>query len=261
MLISVIIITLNEEASIARTIDSIKNGAKLKNGRSIPIEIIVSDGGSKDNTLPIANRLANKIIVSKNPSRCSQLNQGARISEGDVLLFLHADTILPDGAIIRIVKKMQNPRYSGGGFEKDWSWNSNIQVSSFIKFSTWFWQSMGNWLVRVFYTFPGDNAIFIRNSIFKQLNGYRTLWICEDFDLMLRLKKYSKKNSYKLACIGFSVLTSTRRMEKYGFFKTVFLWFMIYFLWRFGMNPERIKVVFQNYSTIPETGSRKYLRF
>ena len=95
MLISVIIITLNEEKNLANSINSARNAAKFPSGSSLPIEIIVSDGGSKDQTRLIADNLADIVINTRFPSRPLQLNEGARISRGSILLFLHADTILP----------------------------------------------------------------------------------------------------------------------------------------------------------------------
>ena len=156
---------------------------------------------------------------------------------------------------------MRNYQIAGGGFKKKWNWNPSIQVSTFIKKAMWFWKSTGNWLVKTFKTFPGDNAIFIRKSIFEHLYGYRNLWICEDFDMMLRLKKFCKKKPCNITLIESSVLTSTRRIEKYGFFRTLFIWILIYFAWRFGMKPYRLRILFKSYSTLPQNESKSYIRF
>jgi cellulose synthase/poly-beta-1,6-N-acetylglucosamine synthase-like glycosyltransferase len=234
------------------------------------MEIIVSDGGSNDNTAEIAKKLADKVIIGPR-SRYKQLNSGGYASNGKFLLFLHADTNLPEAAILKICNKLKSKDLIGGAFKKNWNWKPDVKRTSFINFATWFWQSMGNWLVRSFKAFPGDNAIFVRREAFIAINGYAPLWICEDFDFIKRLKKYCKKNPIngttkkkvyqKLIIIDQAVLTSTRRFEKYGFFKIIYLWFLIYFFWRFGMSQEKLKSHFQNYSTIPEKGNNKFIRF
>jgi len=257
MLVSIIIITLNEIENLEKTIKAIKKATQMNLGYSIPVEIIVSDGGSKDGTIQAAKKLADRVIIGQ-PSRYQQLNEGAKIAKGDILFFLHADTILPENAFINLIHKMKNPSKIGGGFKKNWNWNPNIKRTKFLKLMNYLWEGMGNWLVRLLKLFPGDNAIFVRKSIFDELNGYKPLWICEDFDFSYRLKKYGKR---KVICIPSAVLTSTRRFEKHGFFKIVFLWFFIYWLWRLGMEPDRLKVRFNKYSTIPQKGKIDYMRF
>lgn len=257
MLISIIIITLNEIDNLEKTITTARQATQTNSGYSIPVEIIVSDGGSKDGTIEIAKKLADKVVVGL-PSRYQQLNEGAKLARGDILLFLHADTILPENAFISIMHNMKDTAKVGGGFMKNWNWNPNLKRTSFLKFINYLWERMGNWLVRLFKLFPGDNAIFVRKSIFEELNGFKPLWICEDFDFSCRLKKYRKR---KIICIPSAVLTSTRRFEKYGFIRVIMIWFFIYWLWRFGMSQDRLRVRFNMYSTIPERGNVDYLRF
>ncbi|TFG15179.1 MAG: glycosyltransferase [Promethearchaeota archaeon] len=257
MVISIIIITLNEIENIEKTIEMAKNSAKMSSGSVIPIEIIVSDGGSEDGTIEIAKELADKVVIGPR-GRYLQLNTGAKLAEADILLFLHADTLLPKGAILRIVHQLKDPNLIGGGFKKNWNWKPYVKRSSFLKFMNYFWEAMGNWLVRVFKSFPGDNAIFVRKNVFDEIKGFKPLWICEDFDFSRRLKKYGK---HRIIYFPFPVLTSTRRFEKYGFFKVVFMWHLIYFLWRLGMSANRLRVRFNKYSTVPEKGDKEYLRF
>jgi len=112
--------------------------------------------------------------------------------------------------------------------------------------------------VRLLRTFPGDNAIFVRKSIFKAINGFKPMWICEDFDFSYRLIKYGKK---RFVYIRSAVLTSTRRFEKYGFFYVVFTWMRIFWFWRFGLSQDSLKAKASQYNTVPEKGSKTYLRF
>jgi glycosyltransferase involved in cell wall biosynthesis len=243
MLVSIIIITLNEAEYIQKTIEKARFAAQFPSGNINSIEIIVSDGGSTDGTQEIAKKIADHLIVGPS-GRFRQLNKAAEFAKGDILLFLHADAILPKGAISQIFYRLQNPNIIGGGFKKYWNWNPKFERSPFLKFICFWWQGLGNWLVRLLRTFPGDNAIFVRKSIYQELNGYKPLWICEDLDFSRRLKKYGKK---RFIYIRSAVLTSTRRFEKSGFFSTILTWFSIYWLWRLGMSQWRLKTKFKNY--------------
>lgn len=257
MLVSIIIITLNEAENIEETIKSVRLSALFPSGIQAPIEIIVSDGGSTDDTLKIAQRIADRVISGPR-GRYLQLNSGAKNAHGDILLFLHADTILPENAIIQIINALKDPKIIGGAFKKYWNWNPVVKRSSFLKFVSFIWQKYDNWMVRLLRAFPGDNAIFVRKSIFKEINGYRPLWICEDLDFSDRLKKYGKKRS---TYIDSAVLTSTRRFERYGFFYVIFMWLRIFWFWRLGMSQKSLKARFNKYETMPEKGNKTYLRF
>lgn len=259
MLFSIIIITLNEQENIESTIRSVRDSAKIAN-YTLPIEIIVSDGGSDDGTLAIAKKMADKVVHSKK-GRYKQLNSGAKASNGEVLLFLHADTQLSKGLLVRLSVKMKDPRVVGGGFQKFWKWSKGVQLTSFMKFAFYIWENLGNLTVRLFKIFPGDNAIFVRRTIFERLGGFRPLWICEGFDLSLRLKRYCRKRRLKFIYMKPSIQTSNRRFEKYGFFNTLYKWFIIYFTWRLGMSSEKMKMRFSKYSNIPEKGEKKIMRF
>lgn len=270
LLVSIIIITLNEAENLELIIESSRNAALLNTGKSLPLEIIVSDGGSIDGTLELANTYADKVVHSQK-GRYMQLNAGAKASKGDIILFLHADMILPQGAILRIVKALQDPRVLGGAFKKQWNWSPDITISKFLSFAANFWQGFGNWLTHLIKEFPGDNAFFIRRKVFFQLNGFSPMWICEDFDLSRRLLKYSKKIEknffekirYKkrIAYIRSPVKSSTRRFETYGFFKSVYSWFKIYWLWRAGFSQDQLRNFVPKYDSVPQYTNKSILRF
>jgi glycosyltransferase involved in cell wall biosynthesis len=257
MLVSIIIITFNEAERIKKAIKNARLAARFLSGNEVPIEIIVSDGGSTDDTSEIAKETADKVIIGPR-GKSHQLNAGAKQANGDILVFLHADTILPKGAIIRILDKLQNLYTVGGCFKKYWNWTPGIKRSSLVKFANYYWQGLGNWLVCLLKTFPGDNIIFVRKSIYKELKGFQPLWICEDFDFSRRLKKYGKK---RIAYIRSPVLTSTRRYETYGYLYTIFLWFWIYWSWRFGSSQKRIKAIVSKNMSIAKKGIKKHLRY
>jgi len=270
VLTSIIIITLNEEENIESTIISAKKAAQTKSGKLLPIEIIISDGGSTDDTIEIAKKRADKVIHAPK-GRYKQLNAGAKGSTGDILLFLHADTILPKGAIVKILHTYKNPCVLGGGFKKVWNWSPNVKRTKFINILMYFWEGFGNWTVRFLKSFPGDNAIFVNRKIFEELGGFAPMWICEDFDFSLRLKKLCRKKTCnpqnnkqkksRIVCINSPVKTSTRRFEKYGFLKVLRLWFFIYWLWRLGMPSDRLKARFNKYAVEPEKVHKNFIRF
>jgi glycosyltransferase involved in cell wall biosynthesis len=248
MLVSIILISLNEAKFIKKTIESIRSASRYSSGKLENVEVILSDGGSEDETVEIVNKMVDKIVDSPK-GRYKQLNYGARQSKGDVLLFLHADTLLPRGSILSIMRLCKDPTIFGGGFMKSWQWISPFGLSSISRVIGKIWEILGNWLVFWFKTFPGDNAIFIRRDVFFKLGGYAPLLVCEDFDLMLRLKRYSRGNSGKLICLKTHAFTSARRLEKYGTIKTIKIWFLFYWLWRLGIQFSRLNNLYEHYSS------------
>lgn len=258
MKISVIIITLNEVNALERSVTAARVAAQWDSGRSVPIEIIVSDGGSVDGTLELAQQIADTIIQSPR-GRFRQLNAGANASTGDILLFLHADTILPPHAILRICHVMRDPMILGGGFTKIWQWNTLRKLPRLLALAIYLWEGFGNWTVTLIKTFPGDNAIFIRKQIFELMGGYAPLWICEDLDFIRRLSRVAKRvikqlpsranSSSPVVCINTPVWTSARRFEQFGFLRTLAAWVATYFWWRLQMPPARLIRSYERFFT------------
>lgn len=217
MKISVIIPVLNEalilESSLRR-ITAIKGD----------VEVIVVDGGSTDNSISIAGRFAR--VLSSPQGRSTQMNLGAKAASGDVLLFLHADTRLPEDAFSAIAETMTDPAVIGGRFK--------IRLDE----PGWQYRMVGagiNLRDRFFNGFTGDQAIFIRKHVFETLGGYRDIPLMEDLDLGRRMCRYGKAVRLPL-----TVVTSARRWKNNGVFKTILLMWALRLGYLLGRPPQQL---------------------
>ena len=187
-MISVIIPTLNEENTIKGCLERLKN-----------VEVIVVDGGSSDKTVEIAAKYVK--VVKCGEGRGKQMNFGAGISKGDVLLFLHADTKLPENWIDEVEETI-NEGYLGGVFKHSFDYNTNLlKFASFLvnlNFSSFSW---------------GDRGVFVSKDVFNKLNGYSEIPIMEDIEFVKRLKKFN------IVYLKSKIVTYARRFLKYGIFK------------------------------------------
>ncbi len=272
MRISVIIPTFNEEKKIQRTLTNIVEGAKIL-PKDYSCQIIVVDGNSQDATVIMAKKYTKHVFCIE-PGRAKQLNFGAKKSTGDVLFFLHADTILAQDALLRIIYSIEIKNTLGGTFKKKWAWPPDITLSPFAKLLNKGFRGFGNWLIRLFRVFPGDNGFFIQREIFFRLRGYKQMWICEDLDLAYRFRDYvgeqikDKENSSfgsslrkKIDVIQSYVQTSPRRFQKYGIFRMWTWWTQVFCRWRLGWSQRRLKDKFTNYERVAENSRRKYIKY
>jgi len=210
-MISVIIPTLNEESTIKNTL--------MKLDRSL--EIIVVDGGSNDRTVEIAKKYAK--VVGSEKNRGIQMNRGVEVATNKILLFLHADTKLPENWENE-VKETIKQGYSGGVFR-----HSFDKKTKMLKF--------GSFLVNLnFSSFSwGDRGIFVRKDMFDKLNGYKEIPIMEDIDFVKRLNKFGKIKYMKS-----KVVTSARRFLKKGVLKQLSLDFLLIFLYFLNISPYKL---------------------
>ncbi|AFZ22491.1 glycosyl transferase [Cylindrospermum stagnale PCC 7417] len=216
--ISIIIPTLNEAGNIK---DALANTQPSTN-----IEVIVVDGGSTDDTVKIAQSLGVKVISSPT-GRARQMNAGALVANGDILLFLHGDTRLPAGFDQMIRTALQQPKVVAGAFTLriDASrWGLRL-VESGVKWRSHFWQMP-----------YGDQAIFLTKKVFQQIGNFPELPIMEDFELIKRLKTFGK-----ITIIPVPVTTSARRWLQKGIFQTTLLNQIVIIAYLFGVSPERIR--------------------
>jgi hypothetical protein len=215
--ISIIIPVLNEASSIAGVIQQALTG---KN-----IEIIVSDGGSKDQTIEVINSLGVTMIQSL-PGRAQQMNQGAKQATGDILLFLHADTYLPDGFDDAIRQILTQPQTVAGAFQ--------LKISAHLQGIRWV-EKMVNLRSRLLQFPYGDQAIFLKSSTFWQIGGFPSLPIMEDFELIQQLRKQGR-----ITIASMAVLTSGRRWQHLGILKTTLLNQLIILGYFLGISPQQL---------------------
>jgi rSAM/selenodomain-associated transferase 2 len=198
MKISVIIPTLNEELNIEKALQSVRK-------QEGSYEIYVVDGGSTDNTVALAERYAP--VIKSNRGRATQMNAGARLCTGDILLFLHADTFLPDNAFREIRKRMKDYAVAGGSFYLAFDGDNFILKG--ISFITRF-------NFRLFHF--GDQCIFVRRNVFENLQGYKDLPIMEDYEFYKRLRGQGK-----VILLRMPVISSARRFIKKGILRQLLI--------------------------------------
>ena len=218
MKLSIIMPVYNEAENIIASL------RRLHDYRFMGHEVIVVDGGSRDNSFDCAVGLVDKLLMSK-PGRATQMNIGAEQATGDVLVFLHADTHLPEGANSLIVNALaQNHQW--GRF--------NVRLSGqHILFRVI--ETMMNWRSSVTGIATGDQAIFVRREAFEQAGAYPEIKLMEDIELSKKLKK-----SGKPACIKQPVTTSSRKWEQNGVLKTVLLMWQLRLLHFLGVSPDKL---------------------
>ena len=218
MNISVIVPVLNEEKSIAATLNALQALA--------PYEIIIADGGSSDRTWEVAAGYPVKIISSER-GRARQMNRGAREASGDVLLFLHADSRLPTSALNDIHAALSDARFLGGRFDVE------------IDGEHWLLPLVGRMISyrsRISKVGTGDQGIFVRRGVFERMQGFQDIPLMEDVAFCRALKRLGE-----VACLRSRVVTSARRWEVDGVWRTIMRMWTIKLLYFAGVPPARLK--------------------
>lgn len=217
MKLSVIIPALNEEANIERCIDSVK---KLN-----PAEILVVDGGSSDRTKEIALSKGVMVIQSEK-GRGTQMNRGASYAKGDILLFLHADSVFED----HITKELLDLKDYVAGFFRLRFDDRSLSVRLVEIFA--------NLRSRLLHLPYGDQALFIKKETFQRIGGFRDYPFLEDLDLVLRLRRIGR-----LKGISKDVIASSRRLKKGYLLSPVFVSLrnvLIAMLFKLGISPDSL---------------------
>jgi len=217
--LSVILPVLNEAAIITGAL------ARLQPLRGRGVEVIVADGGSRDDTLAAARPLAD--TVTRAPAgRASQMNAGADLAKGEVLLFLHADTELPDGADSLILDGLARTGTLWGRFDVRLS-GSHPMLRVV--------ERMMNWRSRVTGICTGDQAIFATREAFLRGGGYPEQQLMEDIAFSKRMKRLAQPLRLRQP-----VVTSSRRWEKNGVLGTILLMWWLRLRYFLGADPGEL---------------------
>jgi rSAM/selenodomain-associated transferase 2 len=221
MMISVIIPVLHEGERIHEILSSLKSAAS-----DVPYEVIVVDGNSSGSTIAhIVNSGAITLITPR--GRALQMNAGAAQARGSILLFLHADTLLPHNALPKIMEALSDSRFVGGSFDLG------------IQNRRWIFRVIGlaaSWKHRLTRVPYGDQAIFMRRSYFEDMGGYPEIPLMEDVELMKRVKQ----RKGRIIILPAAVATSSRKWETEGVSYTIVRNWIIQALYLFGMPAERL---------------------
>ncbi|MFW3146083.1 MAG: TIGR04283 family arsenosugar biosynthesis glycosyltransferase [Thermoplasmatota archaeon] len=219
--LSIIIPVLQEAENINGLIDHIRS---LPGGREA--EIIVADGEPDCGTLrAVVDRRVKK--VRSKPGRGMQMNRGASMARGDVLLFLHADTRLPGNGIGAIKSALADDDISGGAFTLDFD-----DVSPVIRMLLPF----HNLMRKLSRTPLGDQGIFIRRSAFRRIGGYSDIRLFEDMDLMKRIRKAG----LRIRILPEKAVTSGRRFNEGISFLVLMRNIVLVLLYHIGVDPDRL---------------------
>ncbi len=218
-MISVIIPALNEAENLGQLLAALQR-------ETVVHEVIVADGRSEDTTTVIAQEFGARVVRSV-PGRGFQLAEGARRARGEILLFLHADSVFPKGGL-RAIEKMlaQNPDSPGGNFR--------LLFDGADKFSRWL-EGFYAW-IRAHGVYYGDSGLFVRRSVYRQLGGIRPMALMEDFDFVRRLEGAGGTCHIEAP----PLTTSSRRFEGRHPVMIVCGWFWIHGLYYLRVSPDRL---------------------
>lgn len=216
--VSIVIPVLNEEQALNH------NLPLLQKFRSMGHELIVVDGGSSDASIAAASSQVDRVI-SSDPGRAKQMNRGASVATGDILMFLHIDTLLPERAIDAVLAIDKNG-HRWGRFDVRLS--GSAAPFRVIEF-------MMNLRSRVSGVATGDQVIFTRANEFAAVGGYPDLPLMEDIALTKRLRSRSSG-----LCLRERVVTSSRRWETHGMVRTVLLMWWLRLLYVLGIAPQKL---------------------
>ncbi len=219
--LSIIIPVLNESGIIQNTLDSI-----YETCRRISIEIVVIDGDPEGSTIKSIKRNGIKTGYSRK-GRGGQCNAGAEMANGDVLLFLHADTSLPDNACSMVESSLRNTDAVGGAFDlkfdnRSWKYRLHERLIS-----------LRSRITRIPF---GDQAFFFKRDFFYSIGGFADIPLMEDLELMRRIRKMKKK----IVIINKRVVTSARKYEEEGIIYATLRNWVLQILYSAGVSPARL---------------------
>jgi rSAM/selenodomain-associated transferase 2 len=217
--LSIIVPALNEEAGIVATLQA------LSSLRARGAEVIVVDGGSHDRTAELAGPHCDRLLAAPR-GRAAQMNAGAGAARGEVLLFLHADTRLPDDADSDVADALAASGRAWGRFD--------VRIAGTHALLPLVAATM-NLRSRLTGIATGDQAIFVERTAFAAIGGYPDIPLMEDIVLSRRLKRLSRP-----LCLRSRALTSGRRWEKHGVMRTILTMWRLRLAFFFGAEPAAL---------------------
>ncbi len=221
--IAIILPVLNEEARIADCL------TLLQPLRGRDCELIVVDGGSGDRTVALAESLADRVILSPK-GRAAQMNAGARQANGDILWFLHADSLPPVDAVARIQAALARPDRCWGRFDVRLSGRHPLLRVV---------EALMNLRSRLTGIATGDQGIFVRRNLFERVGGYPLIALMEDIALSRLLKRQGRP-----VCLRQRLTTSSRRWEQNGILRTILLMWRLRLAYFFGADPNQLARIY-----------------
>jgi rSAM/selenodomain-associated transferase 2 len=226
---------LNEEQTIARTLEAIAVGAP-------DAEVIVVDGASSDRSRDEARQRCAMLLVAQR-GLASQMNAGAAAVHGDALVFVHADTLVPPTFGRDIAAALADPAVVGGRFDLRLD-----DAGPLLRLIGWLISARS----RLSRTGTGDQAIFVRREVFfERLGGYRNIELCEDLDLARRLKRTGR-----VACLRSCVVSSARRWRQGGVLATVARMWLIRTAFLLGVSPARLAHLYNRGGPVENESTR-----
>jgi len=228
--LSIIVPVLDEAAGIAAALEA------LTPFRQRGVEVIVVDGGSRDRTMELARPLADRMIAAPR-GRGAQMNAGAAIATGDVLLFLHADTRLPPDVDGLLLEAMRDSTWQWGRFDTRIEGGNPLlaMVAGFM-----------NWRSLITGIATGDQAMFVRRAAFDAAGGFPDIALMEDVALSKRLKRIGRPLG-----LAARVVTSGRRYHERGMIRMILLMWRLRFEYFLGVEPA---VLARRYGYVPRDG-------
>lgn len=234
--LSVVMPALDEAAGIAIAL------APLQPLRARGCEIIVVDGGSRDDTVALATPLCDKVLSSPR-GRSLQMNAGADAARGSVLLFLHADTRLPDSADLLIREALAGGGRSWGRFDVRIAGRSAMLPVV---------AAMMNLRSRLTGIATGDQAMFVTRTAFEAAGGFPPIALMEDIALSRSLRRLGRP-----ANLGARVVTSGRRWDENGAWRTILLMWRLRAAFFLGANPDTLSAQYRSRPAPVATAQRR----
>jgi rSAM/selenodomain-associated transferase 2 len=218
---TIIIPVLNEAGHLATQLQALQD---LRG----QCQLVLVDGGSDDDSVHIAERKVDK-LVSSPKGRAKQMNAGAEVADGDIFLFLHADTSLPDSALNDMAQAIAEGHHWG---RFDVAFDAHQAIFKVIAF-------MMNHRSRITGIATGDQGLFVTKQAFQAIGGFPDIALMEDIAISKQLNKLGKP-----ACLKAKVVTSARRWQQHGVIRTILLMWYLRLAYFFGADPDDLARIY-----------------